>query len=66
VGWIRDNCFIFLLLPFYYSDAPQQAEFDWSKHGLPDTDMTDSALYRDDQLSFLDALEREIARRNSV
>jgi hypothetical protein len=65
VGWIGDNCFIFLLLPFDYRDAPQQTEFDWSKHGLSDTDMSDSAIYRDDQLSFLDALERQIARRNS-
>ena len=66
VGWIGDNCFIFLLLPFDYRDAPQQTEFDWSKHGLSDTDMGDSAIYRDEQLSFLDALERQIARRNSV
>jgi hypothetical protein len=65
VGWIGDNCFIFLLLQIGYRDTQQQAEFDWSKYGPSDTDMTDSALYRDEQLSLLDELERQIARRYS-
>ncbi|NTW16432.1 MAG: hypothetical protein HGA41_03105 [Syntrophaceae bacterium] len=65
MGWIGDNCFIFLLLPFDYRDTQQQTEFDWSKYGPSDTGMTDSALYRDEQLSLLDELESQIARRKS-
>lgn len=65
VGWIVDNCFIFLLLPLDCRDTQQQAEFDWSKYGPSDTGMADSALYRDEQLSLLDELESQIARRKS-
>jgi len=65
VGWINDNCFVFLLLPFDYSNKQQQTEFDWSKYGLSDTDANDSQRNRDYQLSLLDELEKQIAGRNS-
>jgi len=65
VGWIHDNCFIFLLLPFDYSYKQQQTEFDWSKHGLSNTEKHDMPEHRDDQLSILDDLEKQITRRNS-
>jgi hypothetical protein len=65
VGWINDNCFIFLLLPFDYSYKQQQTEFDWSKYGLSDTNADDSSKNRDDQLSLLYELEKQITRRNS-
>jgi hypothetical protein len=64
-GWINDNCFIFLLLPFDHSDKPQQTEFDWSKYGMSDTDANDSSKNRDYQLTLLDELEQQIAQRNS-
>lgn len=66
VGWIHDRCFIFLLLPREYSDTHRQEEFDWPEHRMSDTNGNDSPIYRDDQLSFLDELERQIARRNSA
>jgi hypothetical protein len=65
VGWINENCFIFLLLPVNYSYRQQQTEFDWSKYGLSDTNHHDLSGNRDDQLSFLDELEKQISRRNS-
>jgi hypothetical protein len=65
VGWIHDNCFVFLLLPVGYSHTQQQAEFDWLKYGLSDTDGNESSRNRDDQLSLLDELEKQIARKNS-
>ncbi len=61
-GWISDNCFVFLLLPFDYGYG-QQREFNWSKYALQDADANDSTKDNDDQLSFLDELERQIARR---
>ena len=64
-GWINDNCFIFLLLPFDYSDKPQQTEFDWSKYELSATDANDSSRNSDYQLTLLDELEKQITQRNS-
>ena len=65
VGWIHDNCFIFLLLPFDYSYKQQQTEFDRLKYELSDTDTNDSPRNRYDQSSLLDELEKQIAQRNS-
>jgi hypothetical protein len=65
VGWINDNCFVFLLLSSDYSYKQQQREFDWSKYGLSDTDASDSSRNRDDQLALLGELEKEITQRNS-
>jgi len=65
VGWIHDNCFVFLLLPSDYSYNQQQTEFDWLKFTLSDTHAHDSSRNRDDQLSLLDELEQQIARKNS-
>lgn len=63
VGWINDNCFVFLLLPFDYSNRQRQTEFDWSKYGFSDTDQRDSPKNGDDQLSLLDELEKQISRK---
>jgi hypothetical protein len=64
-GWINDNCFIFLLLPFDYSCKQQQTEFDWSRYGMSDTDANDSSRNSDYQLTLLDELEKQITQRNS-
>ena len=64
-GWVKDNCFIYLLLPFDHGDKHEQIEFDWSKYGLSDTDATDSPRNRDYQLSLLEELEKQIAGGNS-
>jgi hypothetical protein len=65
VGWINDNCFIFLLLPFDYSYKQQQAEFDWLKYRQSDTGANDSLRNRDYQLTLLDELEEQITQGNS-
>lgn len=52
------------VLPFDYNYTLQQMEFDRSKHEPSVTDINDSALYRDESLSFSDELERHIVRRN--
>jgi len=62
-GWIHNNCFIFLLLPSDYRSRQLQTEFNWSHYGLSDTNEIDSPVYRDDQLSFLDELEKQITRK---
>ena len=64
VGWIDDNCFIFLLLTLNYNHKQQQTEFDWSKYGLSDTDTNDSSRNTNYQLSLLDELERLIVQKN--
>jgi hypothetical protein len=61
-GWMKDNCFIYLLLPAEYSDKELQTEFDWSKCKSlerPQNDMTEKS---DEQLSFLDDIEKLIAQ----
>ena len=64
VGWINDNCFVFLLLSSDYSYKRQQSEFDWLKYEQSDTDANDSSRNRDDQLSLLGELEKQIIERN--
>ena len=64
VGWIDDNCFIFLLLPFKYSYKHQQSEFDWSKYSISNADENDSSRKNDYQLSLLDELEKLITQKN--
>ena len=62
-GWVKDNCFIYLLLPADYSGKELQTAFDWSKHesfGRPQNDMPEKI---DDQLSFFDELERLIIQK---
>jgi hypothetical protein len=64
-GWVKDNCFIYLLLPADYSGKELQTEFNWSKYGLSDTDVNDSPRNRNYQLTLLDELEKQITQRNS-
>lgn len=64
VGWIHDDCFIFLLLPHDHRNRPQQSEFNWSHYGLSDANAVNSPVGRDDQLSFLDELEKQITQKN--
>jgi len=64
-GWVNDNCFIYLLLPFDHGDKQEQREFNWSKHEQSDTDANDSPRNRDYQLSLLDELEKQIIGGNS-
>jgi len=59
-GWVKDNCFIYLLLPADYSREGLQAEFDWSKYeslGRPQTDMPGKS---NPQLSLWDEIEKLI------
>lgn len=64
VGWVKDNCFIYLLLPNDYSNKQLQTEFDWSKYELLKADDYNLMKNSDEQLSFLDELERLIAQNN--
>jgi hypothetical protein len=61
-GWVRDNCFIHLLLPNDYNDKKLQAELDWSKYESSRTAGHNLMENSDDQLSFLDEIERLIAQ----
>ncbi len=64
VGWVKDNCFIHLLLPNDHSNKQLQTEFDWSKYELLKVVGYNILKNSDDQLSFLDELERLIAQKN--
>ncbi|HYA13251.1 MAG TPA: hypothetical protein VEF33_02820 [Syntrophales bacterium] len=64
VGWINDNCFIHLLLLIDYSDKQLQTEFDWAKYESLKAAGHNLQKNSEDQLSFLDELERLIAQKN--
>ena len=58
-GWVKDNCFIYLLLP---ADKELQAEFNWPKYeslGRPQSDMPEK---NDHQLSLWDEIEKLIVQ----
>ncbi len=63
-GWVKDNCFIYLLLPADCSGKELQAEFDWSKYESLERPQNDMSEKSDDQLSFFDELERLIIQKN--
>ncbi len=65
VGWVKDNCFIYLLLPNNYSNKQLQTELDWSKYELLKAGDYNLMNNSDEQLSFLDELERLIAQNNT-
>jgi hypothetical protein len=54
------------LLPNDYSDKQLQAEFDWSKYESLKAAGHNLMKNSDDQLSFLDELERLIAQKNII
>lgn len=63
-GWMKDNCFVYLLLPVDDSSKELQTEVDWSKYesfGKPQTDTPEKS---DHQLSFLDEIEKLIVQQN--
>lgn len=61
VGWIKDNCFIPLLLPNDYKQL--QSEFNWSKYESLKVAGSNLLKNSDDQLIFLDELERLVAQK---
>jgi hypothetical protein len=65
VGWINDNCFIYLLLPAKHSDESLQTEFDWSRYESFKTGEGGLSENSDHQLSFLDELEKLIIHKNT-
>ena len=64
VGWVKDNCFIYSLLPNDYRNKQLQTEFDWSKYELLKASEYNSMQNGDEQLSLLDELERMITQSN--
>lgn len=64
MGWIRENCFVYLLLPVAKSDAQMQTELDWST--CEPSKITEEILSEsiNPQLNFFDELERLITRKN--
>jgi hypothetical protein len=65
VGWVQDNCFIYLLLPGTHTDRQLQGEFDWSRFESYKKGGDDLLGNGDSQLSFLDELENLIVHKNS-
>ncbi len=64
MGWIKENCFVHLLLPVARSDWHMQTELDWSKYESPRTTEQNLPEGFNDQLTFLDELERLITHKN--
>jgi uncharacterized LabA/DUF88 family protein len=64
MGWIRENCFVYLLLDVGQSDAHMQTELDWSKYELSQMSEEKSSERSDHQLTFLDELEMLITKKN--
>jgi hypothetical protein len=65
IGWKKDNCFIYLLLPGDHSDKHLQTEFDWSRFESIKRDEDDLSGNNDHQLSLLDELEKLIVQKNN-
>lgn len=64
MGWIRENCFVYLLLPVARNDAQMQTELDWSKYESSKTPEESLSESVNDQLTFFDDLERLITQKN--
>jgi len=58
MGWVEGTCFVHKLLPGARSDAPEQAELDWSYESLGKGESLS-----EHQLTFLDELEKLIAEK---
>ena len=65
MGWIRENCFVYLLLPVTDSDKHIQTELDWSKYEPSKIAEENSSERNDHQLTFFDELERLIIQKHS-
>ena len=65
MGWIRENCFVCLLLPVVDSDEHIQTELDWSKYEPSTITEENSSERNDQQLTFFDELERLIIQKHS-
>ena len=65
MGWIKGNCFVYLLLPVAGSDKQMQTELDWSKYESSTITEEGSSQRTDHQLTFFDELERLIIQKHS-
>jgi hypothetical protein len=64
MGWIRENCFVYLLLPVADRDKHIQTELDWSKYEPSKMTEEDSSERIDHQLTFFDDPERLISQKH--
>ena len=64
MGWIRENCFVYLLLPVADSEKHIQTELDWSKYEPSKMTEENSSERNDHQVTFFDELERLITQKN--
>ncbi|MGZ6237255.1 MAG: hypothetical protein ACXWMJ_08045 [Syntrophales bacterium] len=65
MGWIRENCFVYLSLPVADSDKHIQTELDWSKYEPSKSTEENSSERSDHQLTFFDELEKLITQKHS-
>jgi len=64
MGWIKENCFVYQLLPVAKSDAQMQTELDWFTYGSSKATEENLSESFNHQLNFFDELERLITRKN--
>ncbi len=63
VGWIEDGCFVYLLLSDRYREKQLQTEIDWTKYESLELTSKNSLKESDDQMSFLNELEKLITQQ---
>jgi len=54
MGWIREKCFVYQLLPAADSDKHMQTELDWSKYESSTITEENSSERNDQQSTFFD------------
>ena len=64
VGWTRENCFVYQLLPVAKSDAQMQTELNWFTHEPSKATEENLSESINHQLNFFDELERLITQKN--
>ena len=64
MGWIKENCFVYLLLPAAKSDAQMQTELDWFTYEPSKATEEKLSESINHQLNFFDELERLIIQKN--
>jgi hypothetical protein len=64
MGWIRENCFVYLFFTVAESDVHMQTELDWSKYELSKMAEDNSSERSVRQATFFDELETLITQKN--
>lgn len=65
VGWIKDKCFVYALLPVIFSNEEHQTEFNWSEYESHQKTEHDPLEHGNDQMTLFREIEEQIVQRAS-